>query len=94
MTGVHLVNKNKLSNQPAIDEPEVLIRPRDLPKYVPFGRTHIKRLCARGEFPEPFKIGPKAIAWKLSEIVAWQKAHLTTRAPQRQRDRKQQRTGK
>lgn len=88
------MTNNKVSNQPETDKPEVLVRSRDLKKYVPFGRTHIKRMCARDEFPLPYKIGPKAIAWKLSEIVAWQKAHLRTRAPQRQRDRKREPRGK
>ena len=34
-------------------------------------RTTIYRLMRCGEFPEPLKIGPRAVRWPASEIEAW-----------------------
>ena len=34
-------------------------------------RTTIYRLMRAGQFPEPIKIGPRAVRWPQSEIEAW-----------------------
>ena len=34
-------------------------------------RTTIYRLMRCGQFPEPLKIGPRAVRWPASEIDAW-----------------------
>lgn len=35
------------------------------------GRTTIYRLMRAGEFPEPVRIGPRAVRWIEAEIAAW-----------------------
>ena len=35
------------------------------------GRSTIYRLMRDGSFPEPLKIGPRAVRWWESEIEAW-----------------------
>jgi len=42
---------------------------RDKPGLVPFSPSHIKRLIDEGEFPEPFYVGLRKRAWKLSTIL-------------------------
>lgn len=43
------------------------------------GRSYssIRRDMARGEFPRPVQIGPRAIGWRSEDVRAW----LNSRAP-------------
>lgn len=41
-----------------------------LQAYVGFGRSHLYALIARGEFPQPVKIG-RSSRWPLHEVEAW-----------------------
>ena len=34
-------------------------------------RTTVYRLMRTGEFPEPIRIGPRAVRWPAAEIEAW-----------------------
>ena len=34
-------------------------------------RSTVYRLMRAGEFPEPIRIGPRSIRWRVSEIEAW-----------------------
>ena len=34
-------------------------------------RTTIYRLMREGAFPEPIRIGPRAVRWRLSELDEW-----------------------
>jgi prophage regulatory protein len=34
-------------------------------------RSTIYAMMARGEFPQPIKLGVKAVAWRESDITAW-----------------------
>ena len=34
-------------------------------------RSTIYAWMARGEFPQPIKLGAKAVAWRESDITAW-----------------------
>lgn len=45
-------------------------------------RTGLKRptiyaLAARGKFPKPIKLGPRASAWILTEIQEWEAARIS-----------------
>lgn len=40
-------------------------------------RTSIYRLIRDGAFPAPIQIGPRAVAWRLSDIEAWERSRLT-----------------
>jgi prophage regulatory protein len=35
------------------------------------GRSTIYRLVARGAFPAPVHLGPRAVAWRWSELDRW-----------------------
>ena len=35
-------------------------------------RSSIYSLMRQGGFPEPLKVGPRAVRWQLSEIEEWQ----------------------
>jgi len=35
--------------------------------------------CARGTFPKPVKLGPRASAWVASEVLAWIEARIAQR---------------
>lgn len=43
-------------------------------------RSHLYALIARGEFPQPVKIGARTVAWSSSEIDAWIAERLAERA--------------
>jgi prophage regulatory protein len=43
----------------------------ELQQLVPLSRMHIDRLEKDGKFPARIRLGPNAVAWKLSEILAW-----------------------
>jgi len=43
-------------------------------------RSAIYAAIARGEFPEPIKIGKRASAWRRADIEAWLQARAAMRA--------------
>jgi predicted DNA-binding transcriptional regulator AlpA len=38
---------------------------------IPFSRTYLAELEARGRFPARVRLSPNTIAWKLSELRIW-----------------------
>ena len=36
-------------------------------------------LMGEGEAPKPVNIGPRAVAWQLSELIAWQQLRIAER---------------
>ena len=48
-----------------------LLHRRDVETRTGLARTSIYRLMREGNFPEPVKVGPKAVRWPESEIEAW-----------------------
>lgn len=46
-------------------------------KITGISRSSIYDMMAKGEFPRPVKLGPKAVGWRESDIAKW----LTDRAP-------------
>ena len=53
------------------DYPRELLRLRDLLKVVPISRSVIYDMVKRGEFPKPVKVGPRAVAWRMSDVRDW-----------------------
>lgn len=47
------------------------LRINEVCNRVPFGRATIYRLMASGEFPKPYPLGARAVAWLESEINEW-----------------------
>lgn len=56
-----------------------IIRLADLPKYTGLKRTQIQHYIAKGEFPQPIKLGERAKGWLASEVLAWQHGRITAR---------------
>ena len=48
-----------------------LLRQAEVEAKVGFKKTKIWELVSEGSFPEPIGIGPRAIAWRESEIDTW-----------------------
>ncbi|MGA3403730.1 MAG: AlpA family phage regulatory protein [Acetobacteraceae bacterium] len=57
--------------RPPVDLPDRCLRMPELQQLVPLSRMHIDRLEKDGKFPARIRLGPNAVAWKLSEILAW-----------------------
>ena len=49
-----------------------LLRVKDVERELGISRTTIWRLVKAGAFPTPLRITSKAIAWRRSDIEAWQ----------------------
>src|SRR5215469_6862663 len=43
---------------------------------VPYSRSTIYRMCAKGEFPRPYPLGAGAVAWLEREVDAWIQAQI------------------
>lgn len=54
-----------------LKNPERLIRLKELTKIVSYSATSIWRRYSEGTFPKPVRLGPAAVAWRLSEVEAW-----------------------
>jgi prophage regulatory protein len=53
---------------------EKLIKLGELCKLLDMARSTIYHLKKEGRFPEPIKVGYRAVRWRLSDIRAWQDA--------------------
>ena len=48
-----------------------LVNRRQVQHVCGLSHSLLERLMRSGYFPEPLKIGPKAIRWRLDEILEW-----------------------
>ena len=48
-----------------------LLRRTEVEQYCQIGRSTIYRLMRAGLFPEPIRIGPRAVRWPEQELMAW-----------------------
>ena len=48
-----------------------LLRREEVEARCGIARTTIYRLMRAGQFPEPLRVGPRAVRWRASEIEAW-----------------------
>ena len=64
-----------------------LLRRTEVERYCQIGRSTIYRLMRAGLFPEPIRIGPRAVRWPEHELAAWlaQRPRATGRATRRRR---------
>lgn len=49
----------------------VFLRMSSLVRVTGLGRSTIYRLIADQKFPSPVRLGPRAVAWRQSEIDKW-----------------------
>ena len=54
-----------------MDPDDRLLRREEVEARCGITRTTIYRLMREGRFPEPLKIGERAVRWPESEITAW-----------------------
>jgi prophage regulatory protein len=48
-------------------------------KLTGLGRSTIYRWVAEGSFPPPVRLGPRAVAWRWSDLDRWTQSRTTTR---------------
>ena len=54
-----------------MDDFDRLLRRTDVEVRTGLTRSTIYRLMRAGEFPEPLKLGPRAVRWWATEIESW-----------------------
>ncbi len=54
-----------------MDDFDRLLRRTDVEVRTGLTRSTIYRLMRAGEFPEPLKLGPRAVRWRATEIESW-----------------------
>jgi prophage regulatory protein len=52
------------------------LRLAEVRRRVPYGRASIYRLIAAGQFPRPYNLGARAVAWLETDIDAWIHARI------------------
>ena len=50
---------------------EQLLPRGEVERRTGLSRSSLYREMRRGSFPEPFRVGPKAVRWRLSEVEQW-----------------------
>jgi len=61
-----------------------LIRPKDLSNRLSIGLSTLYDLMKRPDFPPKVQIGPQAVGFRESEIIAWMEANTEKKEPQTQ----------
>ncbi len=56
---------------PADGNPVRFLRLPEVRSRVPYSRATIYRLITAGQFPRPYSLGARAVAWLESEVDAW-----------------------
>lgn len=51
--------------------PDILIRRPEVETRTGLSRSTLYAWMARGEFPQPVRLGTRLVAWRESDIVAW-----------------------
>jgi prophage regulatory protein len=52
------------------------LRLPEVRQRVPYSRPTIYRLVKSGDFPKPYNLGARAVAWLESDITAWIEARV------------------
>ena len=55
----------------ATQDVERLLPRREVERIVGMRRSAIYARMRRGDFPEPVRLGPGSVRWKLSEVQRW-----------------------
>ena len=72
MGSVHLTPD---SQQPVFGPTAIFFSYRALQRLgVTYSRVHLRRLVDAGKFPPPVRLSANRIAWRISDIEAWQRA--------------------
>tara|TARA_R110002167_G_scaffold98772_1_gene259583 strand:+ start:1245 stop:1454 length:210 start_codon:yes stop_codon:yes gene_type:complete len=57
-----------------------LIFSKEITKLIPYTLTHLRRLEAKGQFPERIRMGANRIAWVRDEVETWIEDRINARA--------------
>ena len=68
-----------LPSTPADAAPRLLARLPTVLKVTGLGRSTIYRWIADGSFPPPVRLGPRAVAWRWSDLDRWTNSRDTAR---------------
>jgi prophage regulatory protein len=60
------------------DDPPVLARLPVVLRVTGLGRSTIYRWIADGSFPPPVRLGPRAVAWRWSDLDRWTRSRAVT----------------
>ena len=71
--------KGRQARRPALastTETEILrtIRRPEVQELTGLARSTIYALVKAGRFPKPLRLGPRAVGWRLSDVLAWLEA--------------------
>lgn len=55
-------------------ETDRFIRRKEVIEMVGYSASSIWRRCKEGSFPRPVRLGPSAVAWRLSELEEWMRS--------------------
>jgi len=58
--------------------PRLLVRLPAVLKLTGLGRSTIYRWIAEGSRPAPVRLGPRAVAWRWSDLDRWTQSRATT----------------
>jgi prophage regulatory protein len=59
---------------------EPMLRRQALCALVGMSKSTIYKMMAEGKFPRPVRMGPVLVAWRASDVAAWQRSCQTTAA--------------
>lgn len=57
--------------------PQLFLRMPTVIRITGLGRSTIYRLIADRKFPSPVRLGPRAVAWRRSDLDRWSEARPT-----------------
>lgn len=67
------------SHMPSLDSPLVLLRMPQVRGRTGLSRSTIYAMIARGEFPQPVRLGANSVAWPEADISSWIAARVAER---------------
>ena len=65
------------TSRDAAEPPRLFARLPTVMQATGLGRSTIYRLVASGAFPQPVHLGPRAIAWRWSDLERWSATRTT-----------------
>ena len=75
--GIHLLNyllgsvKTSPLSAPAHNQPERILRNKEVTQMTGLSRTTIWRMEQAGDFPKRVSLGVGSVGWKMSEVDSW-----------------------
>jgi predicted DNA-binding transcriptional regulator AlpA len=67
-------SKEEIVEMVTVHDLDPMIRKKDVLSFTGFSSAGLDLLIVKGEFPPAYQTGQRAIAWKRSELITWQKS--------------------